>query len=878
MCSLPSLPLRRRSAATLVLAAALSAWAAREVAGQAPGARTGTIQGVVTRAETRTPLSDVFVTVRRTGATVLTDTAGRYVLPAVPEGPQTILFRRIGQLPSERGVDVVAGGAQTLDVELESPAVMLGTVVVRAVSRAPERIVEAPAAVAVVDAHTLTAISSTGQAPLALAAVPGVDIVQSGVNDFNVNARGFNSSLNRRMLVLQDGRDLSIALLGSQEWYAMALPTEDFERVEVVRGPGSALYGANAFNGVVNITTPTAREVRGTKVSLSGGELSSFRGDVRHADLFGSDRFGYRVNVGYNRSESWSRPRTRFDSLDLRREYAPATDSTVPKNIERRPLNGQTLDPTTGAALGEPDALENLYGSARLDFYALDGSVGTLEGGAARVQNEILTTGVGRVQVTDALRPWARAAWAMPRLNLMAWYSGRSSREPQYTLAAGAPLDEQSTILHAEGQFNHSFAGERARLVTGASIRNTRIDTDGTLITPVEDDRSDDTYSAFGQLEYTITPRLRGVAAARYDHGDLYSGQFSPKAAIVFSPSERHSLRLTFNRAFQTPNYSEFFLRAPAGAPLAGPAQLEAGLEQYFVNARNALGEDADALGIPAELPYDFSAQTAVLALGNRQLNVERVLGYELGYKGALSARAFVTVDLYLDDVRDFVTDLLPAVNPAYPRYLLTDGGTDVLRNLADLDSAFAARGLAADHPLRAARPVLRAGFNQLSAGAGPLLATLPTGERALVVSYTNAGRVQTRGAELGASFHWTDALRFDASYAFFDFDVKEQQLGDALLPNTPEHKGHVGLVYTRPRGIDLGARVRLASGFRWAAGVFQGYVPASQLVDLSAAYRFTPTLRVHAIATNLLDQERFQLFGGSVIRRRVLAGVTANF
>src|SRR5918999_1124157 len=113
--------------------------------------------------------------------------------------------------------------------------------------------------------QTLQNTSITGQAPLALQTVPGVDVVQSGVNDFNVNARGFNSSLNRRVLTLQDRRDLAIAFLGSQEWNGLAQPLDDLGKVEMVRGPGSALYGANAFSGVVNITTPEAREVLGSK-------------------------------------------------------------------------------------------------------------------------------------------------------------------------------------------------------------------------------------------------------------------------------------------------------------------------------------------------------------------------------------------------------------------------------------------------------------------------------------------------------------------------------------------------------------------------------------------------------------------------------------
>ena len=126
-------------------------------------------------------------------------------------------------------------------------------------SRAPERIVEAPAAISVVEPRLLENNTITGQIPMALKETPGVDLVQSGVNDFNVNTRGFNSSLNRRMLVLQDGRDLAIAFLGSQEWNTLSVPLEELGRIEVVRGPGSALYGANAFSGVIALTTPTAR-------------------------------------------------------------------------------------------------------------------------------------------------------------------------------------------------------------------------------------------------------------------------------------------------------------------------------------------------------------------------------------------------------------------------------------------------------------------------------------------------------------------------------------------------------------------------------------------------------------------------------------------
>ena len=244
---------------------------------------TGTVSGKVTRAADDEALSSVSVTVQATGQTTVTGNDGKYTLRRVPAGPQTIVFRWLGYRPSNVPVTVEPNATVTADATLEAVTISLSEIVVEGASRAPDRIVEAPAAISVVPPQTLQSVSITGQAPIALQAVPGVDVVQSGVNDFNVNARGFNSSLTRRVLVLQDGRDLAIAFLGSQEWNGLTQPLEDLGKVEMVRGPGSALYGANAFSGVVNITTPTAREVVGTKVTSAGGELETFRADLRHA-------------------------------------------------------------------------------------------------------------------------------------------------------------------------------------------------------------------------------------------------------------------------------------------------------------------------------------------------------------------------------------------------------------------------------------------------------------------------------------------------------------------------------------------------------------------------------------------------------------------
>src|SRR5690606_17301509 len=126
---------------------------------------------------------------------------------------------------------------------------------------------------------------------------------------------------------------------------------------------------------------------------------------------------------------------------------------------------------------------------------------------------------------------------------------------------------EKSDIFPVEAQGNTGFSSDAGRLILGTSFRQYNVNTFGTLMRPEDDDRHDKLYSVFGQVEYRVTDQIRIVGAARYDEGDLFEGQFSPKGGIVFSPNEDHAFRFTVNRAFQTPNYSEFFLRVAAGAP-----------------------------------------------------------------------------------------------------------------------------------------------------------------------------------------------------------------------------------------------------------------------------------------------------------------------
>ncbi len=796
------------------------------------------------------PLSGVVVAVQGLGLSVATDATGRYVLSRVPAGQQLLQFRRIGFAAREVTVIVTAGTPATADAVLDPQPIDLGTVVVEGVSRAPERMIDAPAAVDVVRPATAEPLSITGQVPLALARVPGLDVTQSGMNDFNVNARGFNTMLTRKMLVLQDGRDLATALVIRQTWGALAEPLEDLGRIEVIRGPGSALYGANAYNGVINITTPPARDVVGTKLTLGGGELGTARADLRHAGVSLNGRLGVRVNLGYTRSDDWTRSRTAKDGSDWKEEYAPtaATPPTSP-GPERVALNGQTTDAATGRALGTPDPLVTVYGSARVDYYAANRSIVTLEGGAAQEENPVFTIGSGRNQARRLVRPWARLAWDAGGSGVSAWYSGFSLPE-MVRLASGEPVYTSEAAFHLEGRTSQSFAREAGRLVVGASVQDNEVNSKGTILGLAYDDRSDQYYGAFAQLEYRVG-LVRVIGAVRWDDANLYAPQLSPKAAFVFTPTKNHALRVSVNRAFLTPSLPTLFAASAAGTGVQNLSAIEAQLR-----ADPSVGPALAA--VPNGTLFTNSAAVPESSLGNPVLAPQTVTSYEAGYKGQIGWRAFITLDAYAARIENFTTSMLPGVNPMYPRWTAPPEVPAADRATVEsaVRNALAPRGSAVQNGLT----------------------RLPDATTAVVLSFANVGTVDEWGVEFGSSISLSRVLTTSASYAWYNSAIRDNVAGNVLSPNTPRNKGVISLTYAGRQGIDVGVDARIVSGYHWTMGLWDGDIPASQMVNLSAGYRINPHLRVFANATNLFDEQHFEVYGGSVIGRRVLAALTSTF
>ncbi|MDY7093940.1 MAG: TonB-dependent receptor [Acidobacteriota bacterium] len=591
---------------------------------------------------------------------------------------------------------------------------------------------------------------------------------------------------------------------------------DELESLELVRGPGSALYGADAFNGVINMVTRNARDASGGQIKLSGGDLDTRRVDLRLGGGLGAGWFG-RISGGYLEGDDFSRSR------NVTQEYDGLGPEVVPLVLEDNTL---------------------YYGSLRLDKFFDSGPSFTLEAGNGVSEGPLQVTGIGRVQGVDVERPYVRANFNTQHWNVLAHRTERDG-DDQRSLSSGVPLylDSDRTLIEVQG--NVGFGGGRGQLIGGASYSEENIDSvnpqgfQTLMFEPVEADFS----GVFGQVEYDFSDKLKGVLAARYDDSSLNDSQFSPRVALVYSINPNHTLRVNYGEAFQTPNYSEFFLAVQVAAPITATAPLEAGFCAPF-------GVTCGFDRIP------------VMALGNPSLEVEEVKSYEVGYSGIINRKAFLTVDYYNNQLENFITDLITPVNASLGRINPNFGPYQAP---AGIPEPFASILLAT-----------------LQGALGPsyaLLSNNPLDQTALLaaLSYTNFGEVDTQGIEIGLSYYITDEWLLDANYSWFDFDITEQIVEDPLLPNAPENKYGLGLTYIGGKW-NGSVKYRHSDSYDWNAGVFSGPVPSYDLVDLNVNYQITDNIEVGVNVSNLFDEEHYQIFGGDLIERRALGHVSFSW
>ena len=439
--------------------------------------------------------------------------AGIYTITASPPGYADVVIE-----------DVVLADDETKSVEvaLSSELIQLEQVSVTA-SRRREKVLEAPASVALVGDSEIkdrVAPSVTEH----LKSVRAVDVVTAGLGASYVVVRGFNNVFSGSLLSLVDNRIASIPSLRVNSYSFIPTTSEDIEQIEVVSGPGAALYGPNSANGVMHIITKSPFTSQGTTVSIGGGERSILMGSLRHAGVV-NETIGYKFSGNYFRGNDWQEGRAKED-------------------IEGK--GGLVFD--TYKASGE----------FRVDYSPSNDTTAILASGFTQATG-IELTGIGAGQAQNWTYGYLQGRFIHKDLFAQAFWN-RSNAGDSYVVRSGDPTIDNSDLYVGQIQHGYSF-GEWQRFTYGMDVLLTRPDTEGTINGINEADDNINEMGAYLQSETKILPQLKFIAAGRVDdHNQLEDVVLSPRVALAYQPNDDHNLRVTYNRAFNTPRTSDLFL------------------------------------------------------------------------------------------------------------------------------------------------------------------------------------------------------------------------------------------------------------------------------------------------------------------------------
>jgi iron complex outermembrane receptor protein len=395
----------------------------------------------------------------------------------------------------------------------------LANVKVTSVSKTEEKANQAAAAVYVITQEDIKRSGATS-IPEALRMAPGIEVAQAGAHDWAVSSRGFNGQFANKLLILIDGRTVYNPAFSGTFWQLQDTVLEDIDRIEVIRGPGAAQWGANAVNGVINIITKSAKDTQGGIVSASVGNMIKTDDSVRYGVKLGDDSYARvyakynddapQFNVGSGRSDDgWQKQQAGFrsdskissqDSLTLQGDAYTSHESEL--------YNLPSLTSMTGIAITPGD---------------IDASGGNVLGRWTRnISPESTTTTQVYFDNTQYKSNWAA-------------YNTNT----------------------ADFDFQHIWKGwERNEVVWGVGYRLIE-DHEGT--TPIfamsPADRSDSVFSAFLQDKYTLHPDdLFLTLGSKFENNPYTGFEVQPSARLSYLISDTQMTWGSVSRAVHTAN------------------------------------------------------------------------------------------------------------------------------------------------------------------------------------------------------------------------------------------------------------------------------------------------------------------------------------
>ena len=826
-------------------------------------------------------------------ATATTDTAGAFSFRDVPGGPLALSVAALGFRPVTVAID---DATTPLTITLGILHRQLEGLVITA-SRGTQTALDAPATTHIVSRETM----STRAAPTIaehIREAPGFDVAGGGVMQSNMVARGFNGLFSGELLTLVDQRFGFVPSLRVNVMSLLAPAADDIEQIELVLGPGAALYGPNTASGVLHVITRSPLTSQGTHLALEGGERSFFRGSGRHAWSV-SPSLGIKVSGEYSRVDDWQERDSVEEALIAARGGAPRDYENERYGVEARADWSVTPGARVSGTFGRAELLKALEPTG--------------ESGVAQVKG------------------WTMTTWQLRgesgRLNANVFLNQSDAGETT-PLRSGLPLVDRSSQFAAQVQHGIGL-GSSGRLKYGADFIRTNPVTDSTINGRNEEhDRITET-GIYVHAESPLTASVDVTLAARADwHSQFEQPVYSPRIALVWRPSALHAFRATFNRAFTTPANYQFFvdeflqplspalpyelrlLGVPDGGfrfsrscgtgnaslcmrtPFAAEGFVAADAAPLWPGAVEAIAPSLPAEAAPL-LPLlrslrptgaDVATQLAILNLAAGSftpiaaeavtdfdpLRPTRSTVYEVGYKGLVAGRISLTADAWTQRRRDFVF-----LAPVTPNVFF-----DAPSLTTYLTAAFTQAGVP-NAPQVAAQ--LAAGFAQLPLGTVQPDHAL-VGPSDIALSYRNAGKVDVWGLDLGAGADIASGWSVDVAYAHLNrnlFTADEIDGVNEVPLNAPRHKASVSFTgYSPLRGVTGNLRVRWVNGFPVHAGVFRRDVPSYTVVDAGVAWRPASLNGVtwSLTASNLLDHRHYEFAGTPKLGRLILSRVQYDF
>jgi len=401
-----------------------------------------------------------------------------------------------------------------MDMSLEELIVLQVT----SASRTPTSLLKTTAAIYVITADDIRH-SGASSIPELLKMVPGLTVAQFDSNRWAISARGFNGQYANKLLVMIDGRSVYTPFFSGVLWDAQDLVLAEIERIEVIRGPGASLWGANAVNGIINIITKSAQDTLGVEVTTWVGTEERGGMSVMQGSALGSNSYLRLTAKGFVRDSSRLDGKDADDGMNFGRvgfrwDYAGAV--------------------WTGKTTG------SFYqGDSRANYDLVDHA-----GSYHHPVNDNINMYGGHL-----LTQWNREFNAKSSVSFQFYFDDSHRKEVVY--------DENLQVLDAEIQYNYAFSSDH-KVAIGGGVRGYFDDVDAHTHSQIDSNRDQfNLYSFYAQDDFKLLKNVTLTLGSKFEHNDFTGWEIQPNGRLLWEASDTVSVWGAVSRAVRTPSRYE---------------------------------------------------------------------------------------------------------------------------------------------------------------------------------------------------------------------------------------------------------------------------------------------------------------------------------